>query len=104
MTLFDQISQDIVAAMKAKDKGRLMALRNVKKLFIEAKTAPGATDELTDEAAMKIWRNSHNKDVIRQNFTCRKIVPTWPKKKWYRCLWLKSIYPNRLLKMNLRLP
>lgn len=54
MTLFDQISQDIVAAMKAKDKGRLMALRNVKKLFIEAKTAPGANDELTDEAAMKI--------------------------------------------------
>jgi uncharacterized protein YqeY len=31
-----------------------MALRNVKKLFIEAKTAPGANDELTDEAAMKI--------------------------------------------------
>ena len=35
MTLFDQISKDIVAAMKAK-------------------TAPGANDELTDEAAMKI--------------------------------------------------
>ena len=30
-TLFDQISQDIVAAMKAKDKVRLEALRNVKK-------------------------------------------------------------------------
>ncbi|MBO5699468.1 MAG: GatB/YqeY domain-containing protein [Bacteroidaceae bacterium] len=52
--LFEQISQDIVAAMKAKDKARLMALRNVKKLFIEAKTAPGANDELSDEAAMKI--------------------------------------------------
>lgn len=54
MTLFDQISKDIVAAMKAKDKVRLEALRNVKKLFLEAKTAPGANDELTDEAAMKI--------------------------------------------------
>lgn len=53
-TLFDQISQDIVAAMKAKDKVRLEALRNVKKYFIEAKTAPGANDELSDNAALKI--------------------------------------------------
>lgn len=53
-TLFDQISQDIVAAMKAKDKVRLEALRNVKKYFIEAKTAPGANDELADDAAIKI--------------------------------------------------
>ncbi len=53
-TLFDQISQDIVAAMKAKEKVRLEALRNVKKYFIEAKTAPGANDELSDDAALKI--------------------------------------------------
>ena len=52
--LFDQVSKDIVAAMKAKDKVRLEALRNVKKYFLEAKTAPGASDELSDEAAMKI--------------------------------------------------
>lgn len=52
--LFDLISHDIVEAMKAKDKPRLMALRNVKKYFIEAKTAPGAGDELSDEAALKI--------------------------------------------------
>lgn len=52
--LFDQVSSDIVAAMKAKDKIRLMALRNIKKYFIEAKTLPGANDELTDEYAIKI--------------------------------------------------
>lgn len=52
--LFEQISADIVSAMKAKDKVRLMALRNVKKYFIESKTAPGANDELSDEEAMKI--------------------------------------------------
>ena len=52
--LFDQISKDIATAMKAKDKVRLFALRNIKKLFIEAKTAPGANDELTDDAALKI--------------------------------------------------
>jgi len=54
MTLFDEVSKDIVAAMKAKDKVRLQALRNIKKYFIEAKTAPGANDTLSDETAMKI--------------------------------------------------
>lgn len=43
-----------MAAMKAKDKVRTQALRNVKKYFIEAKTAPGNNGELTDEAALKI--------------------------------------------------
>lgn len=54
MALFEQISKDIIAAMKAKDKVRLEALRNVKKYFLEAKTAPGANDELTDDNALKI--------------------------------------------------
>ena len=54
MSIFEQVSKDIIAAMKAKDKVRLEALRNIKKYFIEAKTAPGANDELTDDAALKI--------------------------------------------------
>lgn len=56
MDLFEKVSKDIIAAMKAKDKVRLDALRNVKKFFIEAKTMPGANDTLTDEAAMKIMQ------------------------------------------------
>ena len=52
--LFDHISNDIKSAMKARDKVRLDTLRNIKKVFLEAKTAPGANDELTDDAAMKI--------------------------------------------------
>ena len=54
MSLFDQVSKDIVAAMKAKDKVRLEALRNIKKVFIEAKTAPGANDTLDDAVALKL--------------------------------------------------
>src|SRR5574344_2280272 len=54
MELFDQISEDIKAAMKARDKVRLETLRNIKKLFLEAKTAPGANDELPDDKALKI--------------------------------------------------
>ena len=47
MDLFDVISNDIKEAMKAKDKVKLETLRNVKKFFLEAKTAPGANDTLT---------------------------------------------------------
>lgn len=54
MPLFEQVSKDIITAMKAKDKVRLEALRNIKKYFLEAKTAPGAGDELSDAAALKI--------------------------------------------------
>ena len=54
MTLFDQISEDIKAAMKARDKVRLETLRNIKKVFLEAKTAPGANDTLSDADALKI--------------------------------------------------
>jgi len=54
MELFDQISEDIKAAMKAHDKVRLETLRNIKKVFLEAKTAPGANDSLADADALKI--------------------------------------------------
>ena len=56
MEMFDRISNDIKDAMKAKDKVRLETLRNIKKVFLETKTAPGANDTLTDDAAMKIMQ------------------------------------------------
>jgi uncharacterized protein YqeY len=54
MTIFDQVNNDMKEAMKARDKVRLATIRNIKKLFLEAKTAPGANDTVTDEAAMRI--------------------------------------------------
>ena len=54
MELFDQISADIKSAMLAKDRVRLDTLRGVKKEFLEAKTAPGADGNLSDDTAMKI--------------------------------------------------
>ncbi len=54
MALYETISEDIKAAMKARDKVRLETLRNIKKVFLEAKTAPGANDTLADADALKI--------------------------------------------------
>ncbi|WP_302457678.1 GatB/YqeY domain-containing protein [Bacteroides fluxus] len=54
MDLFERVSEDIKTAMKAKDKVALDTLRNIKKVFLEAKTAPGANDTLSDADAIKI--------------------------------------------------
>lgn len=54
MELFDIISNDIKEAMKAKDKVALDTLRNIKKVMLEAKTAPGANDTVSDETAIKL--------------------------------------------------
>ncbi len=56
MDLFDRVSEDIKTAMKAKDKVALETLRNIKKVFLEAKTAPGANDSLSDADALKIMQ------------------------------------------------
>lgn len=53
MNLFDQISDNIRSAMLAKDKEKLEALRNAKKVLLEAKTAKNGNEELSDDVAIK---------------------------------------------------
>lgn len=52
--LEQQISKQIMEAMKAKDTVRLSALRNIKKYIIEAKTSGAAVDTLPDADVVKI--------------------------------------------------
>jgi len=54
MTLFEQINEDIKAAMKAREKVRLEALRNLKKLMLEERAAKGAGTELSDSESLKL--------------------------------------------------
>jgi len=54
MTLSDKINDDLTAAMKAREKVKLEALRNIKKVIIEAKSAKGAGSELDDDEVLKI--------------------------------------------------
>ena len=53
MALFDQINEDIRTAMLARDKERLEAVRNIKKVLLEAKTAKSGAEDLPDEEAIK---------------------------------------------------
>lgn len=54
MSIFEQINEDIKAAMKAREKEKLEALRNIKKVMLEARTSKGAGTELTDAEVLKI--------------------------------------------------
>ena len=54
MAIFDTINDDIKAAMKAREKEKLEALRNIKKVMLEAKTTKGAGAELTDDESLQI--------------------------------------------------
>ena len=54
MALSDRINDEIKAAMKAREKVKLEALRNIKKVIIEAKSSKGAGSELDDQEIIKI--------------------------------------------------
>ena len=87
MELFDIISNDIKEAMKAKDKVALDTLRNIKKVLLDAKTAPGAGDTVSDETAIKLIQklvkqgkesaelyNSQNRPELAQEELAQVIV------------------------------
>lgn len=54
MSLEQTINQDIKAAMIAKDNARLRGLRAVKAAILLAKTEKGHTEELTEDAEIKV--------------------------------------------------
>lgn len=54
MSLTDQINNDLKAAMKAKDKETLTALRAIKSQLLLAATEKGAESEFSDEAGVKM--------------------------------------------------
>ena len=66
MDLFERVSEDIKTAMKAKDKVALETLRNIKKVFLEAKTAPGANDT-TFSAVPRIF-------LVKSRFSTQKHI------------------------------
>lgn len=54
MALEQQVQKDIMAAMKAKDQVRLNAVRSIKSAILLARTAEGASGELTDGDIVKL--------------------------------------------------
>ena len=95
MSLFDQISSDIMNAMKAREKEKLEALRGIKKVMLEAKSAAGGTGELSDQEVLKIiqklakqgtesaiiYKEQNRNDLYDQEMFQVKIFETYLPKK-----------------------
>lgn len=56
MTIEEQVNEGIKESMKAHDKVKLAAFRNIKKVILEAKTKPGAGDTVEDSECIAIIR------------------------------------------------
>ena len=54
MDLSEKINADLKTAMLAKDEVAKLTIRGIKKDIIEARTAPGANGEVSDDAILKI--------------------------------------------------
>ena len=54
MSLFEKVSEDLKAAMLAREKDKLEALRAIKTAFIYAKSEKGASRQLTGQTELKI--------------------------------------------------
>jgi uncharacterized protein YqeY len=70
MSLKTQVSEDIKAAMKAKDKIRLETLRSIKKVILDKETTvrPSGQEELTEEQELEVLTQlaKQRKDSVTQ--------------------------------------
>jgi hypothetical protein len=70
MSLKTQVSDDIKAAMKAKDKIRLETLRSIKKVILEKETTvrPSGQEELTEAQELEVLTQlaKQRKDAVTQ--------------------------------------
>lgn len=70
MSLKNKVSEDIKAAMKAKDKIRLETLRSIKKVILEKETTirPTGQTELTEEQELEVLTQltKQRKDAMAQ--------------------------------------
>ena len=77
MALEQQIQKDIMAAMKAKDQVRLNAVRSVKSAILLARTAEGASGELTDGDIVKLIQKlaKQRKEAAEQYALIHRLQP-----------------------------
>ncbi len=103
MNLFDQISEDIKAAMKAQEKIRLEALRGVKKEFLEAKTAKGSDGDLSDENAVKIIQKMVKQRKDSANIYTEQNRPELAEKELAEVVVLETYLPKQMTGEELKI-
>lgn len=96
MSLFDQINGDIKAAMLAKERVKLEALRSIKKEFIEAKTAKDSDGELSDEKAILILQKMVKQRRDSANIYTEQNRPELAEKELEEAQVIEAYLPKQL--------
>jgi uncharacterized protein YqeY len=86
MSLFEKVSEDLKAAMLAREKDKLEALRAIKTAFIHARTEKGVSEELSGEAELQIIRR-----LIKQRKESAEI---------YKSQGRADLYDNEVMEMK----
>jgi uncharacterized protein YqeY len=86
MSLFEKVSEDLKAAMLARKKDKLEALRAIKTAFIHAKSEKGASGQLTGEAELQIIQR-----LIKQRKESAEI---------YKSQGREDLYNNEILEIK----
>ncbi len=90
MSLVNQINQDLILAMKAKDEAKLRAIRAIKSAFLLAGTETGSKD-ISDEIAMKammkmakqrkdsieIFKKENRQDLVKKEEEELNVISTY---------------------------
>jgi uncharacterized protein YqeY len=79
MSLIEKIDQDIKQAMLAKQPERLRGLRAIKSALLLAKTEKGASEEITDDAEIKVLQK-----LIKQRKESAEIYKTQNREDLYQ--------------------
>ena len=95
MTLQERISADMKEAMKAKDKVRLAALRDIKSKIMLALTETGGADSLDDAAVTKILSKQLKQREDTLAIYKSKAGKTSLQKSWNKPTSSGSTCPNR---------
>ena len=94
MSLFEDVNAGIKAAMKARDKQRLEALKGIKAEFLLIKTAPENNGEVTDANAIKALVRMVKQRKESAELYAARAVRTWPARSWHRPAWSRSSCPS----------
>ncbi len=101
MSFAEQINADIKAAMLAKEKEKLAALRDIKsKLLLEATSGTGA--EISDEAGIKIVMKLHKQRMETYNLYKEQNREDLAQEELFQAQVLESYLPKMMSEYEVR--
>lgn len=96
MSLDQNMNNALKEAMKARDEVRLRTLRSIKSAFLIAKTAPGASHELTEADELQIIRKMHKQRKDSYDIFVEQGRDDLAKKEMEEMEVLESFLPKQL--------